>query len=377
MRTLRNRRLVTSTRPNRQVIFQRLLCVAWAILVALGNRASAQSAPVQRDIEIFFGGEKDKGKEKEKKARSLEELLAEALKHNPDIGVAESKLREAEAELNRVRLQVTQKLIAQQRELAQAQALVEEGNAKYQTAKELQKRGAIAQEEYRAASMTLQKLKADLSRIESKLPYLLGTTPGFTWKFHMEPEGGVRTLSVLVDHASKQPASTSSGTSNTARTVEERIIRLWSPATGKVEATPLSAATADKMRKALDTSIKVDFAQVSPKQILELLQQHAKGFNLVEQVKVDNAAPVTLHLKEPVPVGAIFQFLEDQYGWRFVIREYGIVVTEKDRVPPGALDVQNFWKNRPAQTSIIMGSGLSGAIPALPGLAPVQPPQKK
>src|SRR5437868_10610793 len=46
------------------------------------------------------------------KVPRLEELLSRALKENPDIRVAETKLREAEAELNRTRLQVTQKVVA-------------------------------------------------------------------------------------------------------------------------------------------------------------------------------------------------------------------------------------------------------------------------
>src|SRR5215469_3745646 len=44
------------------------------------------------------------------KKSALEEMLAEALKNNPDIRVAAAKLAEADAELNRTRLQVTQKV---------------------------------------------------------------------------------------------------------------------------------------------------------------------------------------------------------------------------------------------------------------------------
>src|SRR5947208_69846 len=44
------------------------------------------------------------------KRSQLEQMLTEALLNNPDIRVAEAKLREAEAELNRVRLQTLQKL---------------------------------------------------------------------------------------------------------------------------------------------------------------------------------------------------------------------------------------------------------------------------
>ena len=111
----------------------------------------------------------------------------------------------------------------------------------------------------------------------------------------------------------------------------------------------------DKIRKALDTPVHVDFKQAKPKEILDFLQQHTKGFNLVEQVRMDKAAPVDLRLTEPVPVGAIFQFLEDQYGWRFVVREYGIVITEPGP-PTGAVHLQAFWKNRAGQATTTTSS---------------------
>src|SRR5437660_11022803 len=52
------------------------------------------------------------GKYSEKDAKlSLEETSAQALQQTPDIRVAEAKIREAEAELTRTRLQVMQKTI--------------------------------------------------------------------------------------------------------------------------------------------------------------------------------------------------------------------------------------------------------------------------
>ena len=75
---------------------------------------------------------------------------------------------------------------------------------------------------------------------------------------------------------------------------------------------------------------------------------------MIERVRTgDKLAPVHIRLKEPVPVGAIFQFLEDQYGWRFVVREYGIVLAEPSRLPPGAVLLLDFWRNRPAQGAMM------------------------
>ncbi len=312
------------------------LSTTLGLLFLMNSSSPAQTVEIQNKANAALAKEKDQAKQKDQKV--LEDLLAAALHHNPDIGVAESKLREAEAELNRVRLQVTQKVVAQQRELAAAKALVEDGNAKFLSAKQLHERGAPAQEEFRAAAFNLQKVKAELAAIEARLPYLLGSTSAYLWKLE-EFENRLRA------HPPVPQGSTSPPGGFSPPRLPVRV-QFWDPGTGKALSADISSATADNIRKALDTSIKVDFAQVAPKQILEFLQERAKGFNLIEQVKLDNVVPATLHLKEPVPVGAVFQFLEDQYGWRFVVREYGIVVTEKDRVPPGAVDLQGFWKNR-------------------------------
>src|SRR6516164_866853 len=56
---------------------------------------------------------------------TLEEMLTRALKDNPDVRVAEAKVREAEAELNRTRLQVTQKVIAVHKALEAQKGLVD------------------------------------------------------------------------------------------------------------------------------------------------------------------------------------------------------------------------------------------------------------
>ena len=99
------------------------------------------------------------------------------------------------------------------------------------------------------------------------------------------------------------------------------------------------------------------FTETPPKQILDYLQQHAKGINIIEQVRLDKVSPVSIRLKEPVPIGAIFQFLEDTYGWRFVVREYGIVVAEAGHLPPGAVHLQDFWRSQREQGAAGMMKG--------------------
>jgi hypothetical protein len=357
----------------------RLLTVSVALgfILALEIPARAQTAETQDQVKDAVAKEKATQvrkaaqdawtKEKEKtqaneKAATLEELLAQALKDNPDIRVAESKLREAEAELNRVRLLVTQKVVAQQRDIALQKAALDNAETTYRRAQQLHSSGALSQEEYRNAQLTLEKLKAELARVEAELPYLLGAS-------------AIRRIVTsrgewfLTKPMESRPLETATSTQQKA--LEERADAKWLDEILLKETrssqSPLPAGMTDKIRKALDTPVHVDFKQAKPKEILDFLQQHTKGFNLVEQVRMDKAAPVDLHLTEPVPVGAVFQFLEDQYGWRFVVREYGIVIAEPGRVPPGAVHLQNFWKNRPAQATTTSSAGTSSTSSSTSG----------
>src|SRR5713226_2347416 len=54
----------------------------------------------------------------------LEEMIQQALRNNPDIRVAEAKVAEAEAELNRTRLVIMQKVVLYNTNLAEAKAKV-------------------------------------------------------------------------------------------------------------------------------------------------------------------------------------------------------------------------------------------------------------
>src|SRR5437016_6331892 len=65
------------------------------------------------------------------KTQSLEEVLARALKDNPDIRVAVTKVREAEAELHRTRLQVVQKVVVLRQNLDTQKAGLEAAREKW------------------------------------------------------------------------------------------------------------------------------------------------------------------------------------------------------------------------------------------------------
>lgn len=116
---------------------------------------------------------------------SLQEMLAIALEHNPDVRAAKAKVRSVEAELDRTRLDVVQKLIAFRERWQDQHSAVQ---AAEQEAMESARYEKLAQQEeteaervqmlLAAANEKLALQRAKLAEVEAELPFLLGRAPG-------------------------------------------------------------------------------------------------------------------------------------------------------------------------------------------------------
>jgi len=263
----------------------------------------------------------------------LEDMLAKALKDNPDIRVAEAKLREAEAELNRTRLQVMQKVILCQQTLKTQQSLVQEMQTQVDHMRKLWKVGQAPATGVQAAEQTLISAKAKLAEMETQLPYLLGKQAlagkhvDWVHSVAFSPDGRLLT---------------SVG--------KDSVVRVWDAVSGKevklwdVAAKP-EGTMAEKIRKALETPVKVDFQGTPVVEILRYLQEHTKGVNFQIAYKFPDSN-VNLSLTEKVPLGSALQALEDAFpDMIFVVRDYGILVTNRSTLPPNPLPVHDFWKH--------------------------------
>jgi hypothetical protein len=279
----------------------------------------------------------------EKKPSQLEELLAQALRDNPDVRVAESKVREAEAELNRTRLQVIQKVVIHQHTIetltsavrvaeasyAAAEAKLRQASADYERLKALKgaatpadlELGQVKIQQARAdietARAALQSAKADVAKAQAELPYLLGK--------------GTKT-----DQETREAAN---------RALYWLSLQKAGEAWQRSElATPHPQGTVpDKIRKALDGPISLKVEQVPLSEVLALLQDKSGAAivptltlprDLLEKKLILNVNNISL--------GAAFQMLEDIAGVRFAVRDYGILVT--DKLPPGVMPLHDFWK---------------------------------
>jgi hypothetical protein len=278
----------------------------------------------------------------EKKPSQLEGLIAQALRDNPDIRVAEAKTRETEAELNRVRLQVIQKVVAHQHTVetlesgvrvaeanyAAAQAKVKLAESEFSRITDLKNKNVVAAElvdEKRAnvdqaranlenAKAALQAAKADLAKAQAELPYLLGK------------------------------ASKDDKASDSRSTAERALFYALSIAQAEAawKAADLPRGTvADKLRKALDTTVSLEVHQQPLDEVLSYLRERA-GISIVLKLPREALTrPYSFHL-DKVALGAVFQAVEDVTGVKFGARDYGILVS--DELPPGVKSLHNFWK---------------------------------
>jgi hypothetical protein len=276
-------------------------------------------------------------KEKDLKKMTLDELLAKALKDNPDLRVAEAKVREAEAELNRTRLQVLQKVAKVYQEIALARQIVDGETRQLERLKALGRSGAVSQEELGKTELAVERAKAEVAKLEAELPYLVGKQPGAAPTMTGTPTYG-DTMNTPFGSSMGMPGMPMGG------------MPMGMPGMPSGLATkPVPTNLADKVRAALDTPIKGEFRDSQPREIVEWLSTSLKGINVHLSAKVPNIK-VSIKLTESIPVGAALQWLEDEFGWRCVLRDYGVVITERDAVPPGATPLLEFWKQRPKET---------------------------
>jgi hypothetical protein len=103
---------------------------------------------------------------------------------------------------------------------------------------------------------------------------------------------------------------------------------------------------ADKIRKALDRRIRLHFLNSTAESLLLNLQKECPEFHLrAAGPKAAWSEPITVDLKD-VPLGAGLQLLEDALGYGIAVREYGLLIAPRDRLPPGAVLLNEFWKGR-------------------------------
>src|SRR5262245_917119 len=274
---------------------------------------------------------------------SLEDTLEKALRNSADIKAAEAKVRDAEAELNRVRHQVLTKATALHADLNLAKRMLV--LAEDQFARLRATPAAALQGDLIAAQTAIEKHRGEVEKLEAELKSLRGEFAIKSLTF--SPDGAV--LQSLTHEGVLRLWNAKDGT--LLREVRDTGV-VWDFSGSAAKTSPVPTPMFDRIKKLLEQEVqwKVENADVS--HALKSLLQAAKTDIPLRDLfrpEVEGRGP-NITLDGKLSVGAWIQAIEDSDPvLRVVARDYGLLLTTADRVPPGALRVQDVWKGNYVQ----------------------------
>lgn len=257
----------------------------------------------------------------------LAQMLATALENNPDLGVAASQVQAAEAQLKRTRLNVVQQVMELRQAWETQQQLVagarnrERALIKTNTAM----KGAIPDIDLEEAKLNVIKAESKLAEIEAKIPYVLGTE---TAVVRVGAKGTAKELDPFQLQITNVPQ-------------RERRGKKARDASGRI-------------KEALDEPSEAEFVDLPLNKAMEFIKDlhhihihvDTKAFEMGKEkgVKVSPIDRINLSVSG-ISLRGVLQAIEDQLkGVRFVVREYGILVTVAGAEPEGAITIHELGR---------------------------------
>ena len=284
-------------------------------------------------------------------------LLERALRYSPDVQLAEAKLRTAEAELNRARLEVAKCVIGLEHSIASQQRIIELEKVRLQQARESHKRletlaktSLAPASSESAASLAVKEAESELISAEAKLSelretlrYMLGgAMPGMSSGARSYGEGpSMRSMPGGPMPGGQAPGAggdTGGETSapptgaEPAKPASRNISNpkmLWpGGGGGLIVKIPSLAADSpqDNLRRKLQAPTQVQLKEVAPGDLAKYLQElHGVAFLLDPEVDQADVL-ISIDIRD-VPLHAALQAIEDTHrAIRFYVRDYGILI---------------------------------------------------
>jgi hypothetical protein len=320
----------------------KLRLIPLTAVVAAAGIVVAQPAGVTEKKEAP-STKKAAGKEPAKPAPgSLEDTLEKALRNSADIKAAEAKVRDAEAELNRVRQQVLTKATALHVDLNLAKRMLQVAEQTLAIQERTAAAGQSSVADRMAAMTMVEKHRGEVEKLETELKSLRGefalkgvssvafSPSGDTiW---VTGEGSVRLWDAANGSELQRPI--------------QWMDELWRPVSiGGSKAPTVQTPMMDRIKKVLDQEVEMNSRESPVTDALHAVLQ-VSGSNVpVRETLPTNQGFGTVTLKGKLPVGAWIQAIEDtDANLRIVVRDYGLLMTTRGGVPDGALRVQDLWK---------------------------------
>jgi hypothetical protein len=268
----------------------------WALAIAAGLAwtAGAQERPAPRIPGPGAPGAvkpaPDPGRMAEEPLPPLDELIGHALGHNPDIAAARAELHRAEVALRRTELEMVRQLTAHHRMLGDLRQLAKETRMRAEN-------GIAPLAEVMEASMRLAQAEADLA-------YLLGNPPA--------PPGPLRASPGLPPGAAPHRAPREAPVASHPR-LEKRP-----------ELPPAGKAQLQKIPSSGNTCDGCPIEEILPQMLDELGLSVAVDSMLM-------GMPVSFNFSDSTDIMQRLTAISDSTGVVFVIRDYGFLVTTRDK----------------------------------------------
>jgi hypothetical protein len=281
--------------------------------------------------------------------RSLEELLATALRSSPDVQVAQAKVREAEAELRRTRLTLLQKLIEASAAIDTQRVAVMRAEQNLKRVSELSKTGAITNAELTTSEMSLTAAKTALAQAETMLNGLTGSLPGglgFAVLGTVDP-GPTLAIGGAAPGAASPISVPAAGPGGLMFGGPVGGFGLGAAAPEMPVRVP-RGPLAERVRAALNGNVKLTAIKEMPlAEVLNVFRGMAGGVPFAVNVGEKGAEVVTLSLEGEIPLGSVFQALEDVVpGLRCYVRDYGVLITIDGNQPSDGMPLVDFWQKK-------------------------------
>lgn len=231
----------------------------------------------------------------------LDELLANALRRNPEILVEEARVREAQAILNQARLAVTQAVVRLHFEREEQQRVLAGRHQELVRHRALHQSGQLGAGELESLEIAIAQTEGEIARIEAELRYAIGHG------------GTLPEAELLADPRGAAAAKESRFTF------------------------PAPAPVPDPILAALDRAmLTVELQETPIAEVIDLLAD-ATGLEFVLGPSLrDESMHVTLKLRGQTSARKLIHAIADQVEVEFVVRSYGILAEWAGEAPETA-----------------------------------------
>jgi hypothetical protein len=233
---------------------------------------------------------------------SLDELLASALRRNPEILVEEARVREAQANLNQARLAVTQAVVRLHFERQEQQRVLAGRHQELIRHRALHQSGQLGAGEMESIEIEIAQTEGEIARIDAELRYAIG-------------HGGTLPEAELLADPRGAGAAASLH-------VEPRVV---------------PAPVPEPILTALDRAmLTAEFQETPIEDVLDLLA-NATGLEFILGPSLrDQSMTLTLKIRGQTSARKLIHAIADQVEVEFVVRSYGILAEWAGEAPDSA-----------------------------------------